>query len=155
GSAEVVATDKKMVTAQGPQWHKADREADRIPEKLRNVDRDSSWGKSGYRGWVQGYGLHVEVTTPAGGPTHPLDGDFTNKTAKDAAVARALVPHLPPDVQWQLGDTGYDEPRLRALLERRNGQGQLERALLVPVTATAATKPLRQEYAQLYQKEKA
>jgi hypothetical protein len=155
GSAEVVAVDKKMITAQGPKWHQADREADRIPEQLRNVDRDSSWGTSGYRGWVQGYGLHVEVTLPDGGPIIPLDGDFTNNTTKDAAVARALVPHLPPEVRRQLGDAGYDEPRLRAMLERRNGQGQLERALLAPVTATASTKPLRQEYAQLYQKEKA
>lgn len=154
GSAEVVATDKKMVTAQGPKWHKADRAQGRIPEKLRNVDTDSSWSKSGYRGWVQGYGLHVEVTTPDGGPIIPLDGDFTNNTTSEAAVARAFIPHLPEGVERYLGDTGFDDPLLRTMLEKRHENGSLQRALLVPITVTASTKPARREYAQLYKKEK-
>ena len=31
----------------------------RIPEKLRPLDTDAAWGKSGYHGWVYGYGLHL------------------------------------------------------------------------------------------------
>jgi Transposase domain (DUF772) len=154
GSAEMVATDKKMITAQGPKWHKADREADRIPEKLRNVDTDSSWSKSGYRGWVQGYGLHVEVTTPDGGPIIPLDGDFTNNTTSESAVARAFVPHMPEGVQRYLGDSGFDDPVLRDMLEQRDENGQWQRALLVPITIMDATQPPRLEYAQLYKEEK-
>lgn len=143
-----------MVIAQGPKWHKADREQGCIPENLRNVDKDSSLSKSGYRGWVQGYGLHVQVTIPEGGPIIPLDGDFTKNTTKEAAVARSFVPHLPAGVKRYLGDTGFDDPILRSMLERRDGNGQLQRALLVQITATASTKPLRLEYAQLYKAEK-
>jgi hypothetical protein len=51
--------DKSLFKAQGPVWHQSDREAQRIPAKLRNVDTEASWSKSGYHGWVYGYGLHL------------------------------------------------------------------------------------------------
>ncbi len=52
-------TDKSLFKAQGPVWHQADRQAGRIPAKLRHLDTDGSWSKSGYHGWVYGYGLHL------------------------------------------------------------------------------------------------
>ena len=52
-------TDKSLFKAHGPVWHEADRTAGRIPEKLRHLDTDGSWSKSGYHGWVYGYGLHL------------------------------------------------------------------------------------------------
>ncbi len=51
-------TDKSLFKAQGPVWHQSDRAAGRIPEQLRHLDTDASWSKSGYHGWVYGYGLH-------------------------------------------------------------------------------------------------
>lgn len=51
--------DKSLFKAKGPVWHKCDQEAGHIPEKLRNLDTDARWGKSGYQGWVYGYGLHI------------------------------------------------------------------------------------------------
>src|SRR5215475_6369922 len=57
---EVSAIDGRMYKALGPRWHKQDREAERVPFDLRNVDTESSWSKSGYRGWVQGYRLMVQ-----------------------------------------------------------------------------------------------
>lgn len=51
------AIDGRMYQAQGPRWHQKDRAQDRIPLGLRNVDTESKWSKSGYRGWVQGYRL--------------------------------------------------------------------------------------------------
>ncbi len=56
----VSATDGRMYQSNGPLWHKKDRIKDRIPNGLRNVDRESSWSKSGYRGWIQGYRLIVQ-----------------------------------------------------------------------------------------------
>jgi hypothetical protein len=47
-------TDKSLFKAQGPVWHQSDREAGRIPTKLRHLDTDASWSKSGYHGWVYG-----------------------------------------------------------------------------------------------------
>lgn len=56
----VSVIDGRMYEAQGPKWHAADRRAGRVPRGLRNVDTASSWSKSGYRGWVQGYQLLVQ-----------------------------------------------------------------------------------------------
>ena len=58
-----------MLQAQGPLWHKKEREEGRIPPGLRHGDVDSRWAKSHYRGWVQGYGFHVGVPAP---PYHPI-----------------------------------------------------------------------------------
>jgi hypothetical protein len=58
--SEVSAIDGRMYKAQGPKWHKGDREKDLVPVGLRNVDTESKWSKSGYRGWVQGYRLVVQ-----------------------------------------------------------------------------------------------
>ena len=60
-------TDKSLFKAQGPVWHQSDRQAGRIPAKLRHLDTDGSWSKSGYHGWVYGYGLHL-VNNRAGFP---------------------------------------------------------------------------------------
>jgi hypothetical protein len=49
-------TDKSLCKAQGPIWHQSDRLAGRVPEKLRPLDTDASWSKSGYHGGVYGYG---------------------------------------------------------------------------------------------------
>jgi hypothetical protein len=57
---EASAIDGRMYKAQGPRWHKKDREKELIPLGLRNVDTESKWSKSGYRGWVQGYRLVLQ-----------------------------------------------------------------------------------------------
>lgn len=54
--------DKSLFKTQGPVWHQKDRKAGRIPEKLRRLDTDATWGKSAYQGWVYGYGLHLTCT---------------------------------------------------------------------------------------------
>ncbi|MBC7930889.1 MAG: hypothetical protein H7Z38_10040 [Rubrivivax sp.] len=58
--SEVSALDGRMYEACGPKWHKKDREKGHIPTGLRNVDTESKWSKSGYRGWVQGYRLLLQ-----------------------------------------------------------------------------------------------
>lgn len=54
--------DKSLFKAKGPVWHQKDRKKDHIPDKLRNLDRDATWCKSAYHGWVYGYGLSVTCT---------------------------------------------------------------------------------------------
>jgi hypothetical protein len=58
-TSEDLYTDKSLFKAQGPVWHQSDRQDGRIPDKLRHLDTDASWSKSGYHGWVYGYGLHL------------------------------------------------------------------------------------------------
>jgi len=55
------AIDGRMYKARGPLWHQKQRKKGVIPRYLRNVDTDSEWSKSGYRGWVQGYRLVLQT----------------------------------------------------------------------------------------------
>ena len=57
--------DESLFKALGPVWHQSDRKEGRIPEKLRNLDTDATWSKSGYHGWVYGYGLHMTCNEEA------------------------------------------------------------------------------------------
>ena len=59
---EVVYEDKSLFKAAGPVWHQKDRLKDHLPEGLRGVDKTATWSKSGYHGWVYGYGLHLTAT---------------------------------------------------------------------------------------------
>lgn len=60
-----LAEDKSLFKADGPVWHQSDRREGRIPQKLRRLDTDATWGKSGYQGWVYGYGVHITCTEDA------------------------------------------------------------------------------------------
>jgi hypothetical protein len=60
GQPKLSAIDGRMYKAQGPKWHKSDRQKDIVPVGLRNVDTESEWSKRGYRGLVQGYRLVVQ-----------------------------------------------------------------------------------------------
>ena len=59
---EVVYEDKSLFKAMGPVWHQKDRRNNEIPQGLRGVDTTATWSKSGYHGWVYGYGLHLTAT---------------------------------------------------------------------------------------------
>ena len=59
-SQTVSAIDGRMYQAIGPLWHKKHRRQGEIPPGLRNIDMQSEWFKSGYRGWVQGYRLVLQ-----------------------------------------------------------------------------------------------
>ena len=59
---EVVYEDKSLFKAAGPVWHQKDRLTNEIPKGLRGVDTAATWSKSGYHGWVYGYGLHLTAT---------------------------------------------------------------------------------------------
>jgi hypothetical protein len=56
----VSAIDGRMYKAQGPNWHKSDRQKGLVHVDLRNVDTESRWSRSGYHGWVQGYRLVLQ-----------------------------------------------------------------------------------------------
>jgi len=61
--------DKSLFKANGTVWHSKDQKAGIIPEGLRNVDKDATWCKSEYHGWVYGYGLH-STCNHSGFPKH-------------------------------------------------------------------------------------
>lgn len=63
--AQHLYEDKSLFKALGPVWHQSDRNAGRVPTGLRNLDQQATWSKSGYHGWVYGYGLHITCNSAA------------------------------------------------------------------------------------------
>ncbi len=114
--SEVSALDGRMYQAQGPRWHKKDREKGLIPIGLRNVDTESKWSKSGYRGWVQGYRLLLQgLAFPQPVPLFAAWRPNNENEARLAGAALASGTIKVTDVL--LGDEtfgGGDFPRLYA-----------------------------------------
>jgi len=88
-AASISAIDGRMYQATGSRWHKRDRQAGVIPLKLRNVDTESSWSKSNYRGWIQGYRLVVQtLVLPM--PV-PLFAAWVSNEVGEATVAKQAI----------------------------------------------------------------
>lgn len=51
-----------MVKVKGPVWHKKQKEAGLVPEKLRGLDRDATWSFSMADRWVYGHGTFCITT---------------------------------------------------------------------------------------------
>ena len=83
-------TDNSLFKAQGPVWHQSDRQAGRIPDQLRHLDTDASWSKSGYHGWVYGYGLHL-VDNRVG---FPKGGQIETAAMAESDIIDQQAPHL-------------------------------------------------------------
>ena len=110
---QAAAIDGRMYQAQGALWHARAREQGRIPPRLRNVDTESAWSKSGYRGWVQGYRLVLQgLVFPA--PVPLFARWCPNSVGESTILAQALaVPQLPV-TELLLGDATFGSPALVA-----------------------------------------
>lgn len=105
------AIDGRMYEACGPKWHRKDRLKGRVPARLRNVDRQSAWFKSGYRGWVQGYrlvlqGLVFPYPVPLFATWQP------NSVGEATIMAQALEEERLPVTSVLLGDTTFGSAAL-------------------------------------------
>src|SRR5215213_8958710 len=101
GVAQVSAIDGRMYEARGPKWHKADRLKGRVPARLRDVDTESTWSKSGYRGWVQGYRLDMQGLVPLRAFWRP------NRESEAVTAGAALADGRLQVTGVLLGDTSY------------------------------------------------
>ncbi len=100
------AIDGRMYEAQGPKWHKKHRLKGRIPARLRNVDTESHWFKSGYRGWVQGYRLVLQgLVFPY--PVPVFATWQSNAVGEATVMAQALAQKRLPITSVLLGDTTF------------------------------------------------
>jgi hypothetical protein len=122
-----VAVDKSLLPAQGPQWHKKDREAGRIPEGLHGVDTESTWGYSQYHGWVQGYSYEVVVTASANGSVWPLLASADTASVSEHVTFGEKIDCLDSQVLYVLADSGYDNNQYGQRIEwdeegRRTGK---------------------------------
>jgi hypothetical protein len=97
------AIDGRRYQAQGPLWHKRDRDQGRVSLSLRNVDTESAWSKSGYRGWGQGYRLVLQgLVFPAPVPLFARWGP--NSVGESPGLADALATGHFPLTELLLGD---------------------------------------------------
>lgn len=106
--ARAAAIDSTVLRALGGVWHKKDREAGVVPHS--SIDTEAHWTKSGWHGWVYGWKLHLVCTVAA--VWIPLAADLTPANSADNEMALELVPELPPDVRFLLGDKHYRDPEL-------------------------------------------
>jgi hypothetical protein len=114
------AIDGRMYQAQGPLWHKRDREQDRIPARPRNVDTESAWSKSGYRGWVQGYRLVLQgLVFPA--PVPLFARRCANTVGESTVLEAALAANQLPVTELLLGDSTFGGTELRATYAAHGG----------------------------------
>lgn len=116
----VSAIDGRMYQASGALWHKRNRQEGIIPNGLRNVDTESEWFKSGYRGWVQGYRLVLQgLVFPA--PV-PLFATFRSNNIGEATIAKqAIEDEKLPITDVLLGDETFGGENLVALYKEHGG----------------------------------
>jgi hypothetical protein len=114
-AARAAAIDSTVLRACGGVWHKKHREAGIVPHT--SIDTEAGWTKSGWHGWVYGWKLHVVCTV--GAVWIPLAALLTPAPAADNLQALLLVPDLPREVRFLLGDQHYRDPELAEVCAQR------------------------------------
>jgi hypothetical protein len=104
----ITAVDKSMIEALGPQWHKKDRQAGRIPVGLHGVDQESAWGYSKHDGWVQGYSYEVVVSATPDGTVWPLLASAATASTSEHTSFGPKIKDLPASTLYVTADSGYD-----------------------------------------------
>ena len=118
--AAASAIDGRMYKARGSLWHHKQRREGVLPRHLRNVDTDSRWSKSGYRGWVQGYRLVLQtllLPVPI-----PLFATWQPNNVYEGQVAlSALAEKRLAVTSVLLGDTHFGSREINAAYRKHGG----------------------------------
>lgn len=118
--ASISAVDGRMYEADSPKWHAKDRRAGLIPAGLRNVDTESSWSKSGYRGWVQGYRLIIQTLVfPV--PVPLFAAWVGNDVGESTVLKQAITQERLPITDTLLGDETFGGTDLIKLYRQAGG----------------------------------
>jgi DDE family transposase len=106
-----VAMDSTVLYAKdGAVWHKKDKEAGKVPHS--RIDTEAAWTKSGWHGWVYGWKLHLAMVVAQ--VWIPLAASLTPANTDDGEQARILLPEVPWEARFLLGDQHYNREELRA-----------------------------------------
>jgi hypothetical protein len=120
GAVSVSAIDGRMYQATGSRWHKGDRQAGVIPPGLRNVDTESAWSKSNYRGWIQGYRLVVQTLVfPV--PVPIFAAWVSNEVGESSVAKQAIHQQRLSITDVLLGDESFGGADLTKLYEKAGG----------------------------------
>jgi hypothetical protein len=129
-TGRAVAIDSTVVRAfAGAVWHKRDREAGHVPHTA--IDTEAHWTKSDWHGWVYGWKLHLVTTVAA--VWIPLAAEVTAANVADNVQATRLLPDIPDEARFILGDTHYDDAALQTQA--------IEREQVIVASRRAGTRP--------------
>lgn len=115
--ARVVAADKSLMRARGPEWNQKDRKRKRVPKYLHGLDREATWGKSDYHGWTYGYSYEVVVTATKDSVILPLLASVDVGSTNEHKSVVDKLDRLPPSTREVLIDPGYDSNDLADQVE--------------------------------------
>ncbi len=107
-----------MVKAKGPVWHKKQKKEGIVPEGLTGLDKEASWGKSGYDGWVYGHGSFCITSYDI-----PVVGVFKwmlNK-ANEAKLMEVEISKFEGVVKKVFMDSKADDQKLYNRLKQERG----------------------------------
>ncbi len=130
--ATETAVDKSLIAARGPLWHKSDRKKNRIPKRLRGVDRESEWGCSQHDGWVQGYSFEVVVSSTSHSTVFPLLASVDTASAKETKTFLEKIDDLPDQTDSVSADSGYDSNQVAERIEWNSQGKRTGRSFLCP-----------------------
>jgi Transposase DDE domain len=106
-----LAMDSTLLRAKdGAVWHKKDQEAGKVPHS--RIDTEAGWTKSGWHGWVYGWKLHIASVVAQ--VWIPVAAQLTAADTDDGQVGQQLLPEVPLEVRFVLGDQHYNRDALRA-----------------------------------------
>lgn len=117
-SISKVSADKMMVKAKGPVWHKKQKKEGIIPEGLTGLDKEATWGRSGYDGWVYGHGSFCITSYDI-----PVVGVFKwmpNK-ANEAKLMEVEISKFEGVVKKVFMDSKADDQKLYNRLKQERG----------------------------------
>ena len=136
---EVVYEDKSLFKAAGPVWHQKDRLNAHLPKDLRGVDKTATWSKSGYHGWVYGYGLHL-TGIRNGFPVmfHVLPANVNERKVLDTKKDRLIE----KGVRCIVADNGYVDKKRTAVFSQANVLLLTPKTTLAEANALLGTDPL-------------
>jgi len=113
-----VAVDKSLLEAQGPPWHKRDRERDREANKHRSgVDEEATWGYSEHHGWIYGYSYEVAVSCKRDSVVFPLLASVDVASMSECRTFADKISELPTQTIFVAADSGYDSNALAEQVE--------------------------------------
>jgi len=149
--AKHVAIDKSLIEAQGPPWHKRDRDRKKVP---KGVDQESTWGYSDHDGWVQGYSYEVAVSATKGATVLPLVASVGTASTAETRTCAQKIAALPTSTKTVSLDRAYDANMLAERVEFDEHGRRTGRRFLCPENprhgTRKQTKPCHASPAQLH-----
>jgi hypothetical protein len=116
--ATCVAVDKSLIEGQGAPWDSRDRLSGYRP---RGVDPDTTWGRSQYDGWVQGYSFEV-VVTASDGVRWPLLASVDTASRSEQKSFFEKIQELPMTTRYVCVDSAYDSNAVAEAVEWQDGR---------------------------------